>query len=367
MPVPLLDAAAQNLALEREFIATFDRVFRSGQYILGPDLAEFERELARAAQVKHALAVSSGTDAILLALMALEIQPGDEVLCPSFTFFATAGCVSRIGAVPVFVDSDPVTFNIELNDAARKVSPRTRAIIPVHLFGQCADMDAVMAFASELQLHVIEDAAQAFGAKWRGQPAGSMGTFGTYSFFPSKNLGAVGDAGALVCQDDTLAEKARVLRNHGAQPKYFHKYIGGNFRMDTLQAAFLSVKLPSLPGYNERRRANAAFYSERLPKELILPAALPHNDHIWNQFTIRVPGEGRRDALRAHLQQRQIGCEIYYPVPLDRQECFAHLPSAGSCPVAEALSREVLSIPIFPELTPEQRDEVVSTITEFFR
>jgi dTDP-4-amino-4,6-dideoxygalactose transaminase len=335
MPVPLLDVNAQNLPLEKELNDAFLRVLRSGQFIMGPDVAAFEAEAAACLGAKHALGVSSGTDALLLALMALEIGPGDEVLCPSFTFFATAGSIARVGATPVFVDSDLATFNIDVADAARKVTPRTKAIMPVHLFGQCADMDAVKALAAAHGLRVIEDAAQSFGATYKGRQSGTMGDFGAYSFFPSKNLGGLGDAGMLVTNDDALAERARILRVHGAQPKYYHKFIGGNFRIDTVQAAFLRVKLKRLETYNRARRGNAEFYGHELASlaapgpgaPLVLPRESRAGEHIWNQYTIRVPGPASRDALRSHLQARGIGTEIYYPVPLHAQECFARLAS----------------------------------------
>jgi dTDP-4-amino-4,6-dideoxygalactose transaminase len=368
--VPLLDLTVQNLALEQELKSAFERILRSGHYILGPDVSEFEMEVASLVGVKHAIGVSSGTDAILVALMALDIAPGDEVLCPAFTFFATAGCVARLGAKPVFVDADPVTFNLEVADASRKVTSRTKAILPVHLFGQCADMDGIGKLADAHGLAIIEDAAQSFGAKYRGRFAGSMGSFGTYSFFPSKNLGGLGDGGMLVCNDDALAEKARLLRNHGAQPKYYHRYIGGNFRLDTLQAALLRVKLPWLQTYNQRRQENATYYTERLGlfqgvEQLVLPRAAD-GEHIWNQYTIRVPAPGRRDALRAHLQKRGIASEIYYPIPLDRQECFRGL-DPSFCDNAAVLSEQVLSLPIFPELASVERDQVVAAIAEFYQ
>ena len=393
MAVPLLDLNAQNLALEEELKAAFERVLRSGQFILGPEVAGFEKKIADLAGVKHAIGVSSGTDGILLALMALDVKPGDEVICPSFTFFATAGCVSRVGATPVFADSCPYCFNIDVADAARRVTPRTKALLPVHLFGQSADMDAVMDLARDRGLPVIEDAAQSMGATYRGRQLGSIGTFGMFSLFPSKNLGGFGDGGVLVTNDDTLAERARMLRAHGAKPKYFHKYVGGNFRLDPLQAALLSVKLPHYDEYTAGRRRNAAAYAEKLARipgivrstladsrceehagarplpedaQIVLPAPYAHNGHIWNQYTLRVLGEGRRDALKALLTERKIGTEIYYPVPMHRQGCFADLPSAGRpLPQAERLSKEALSIPIYPELPPSKQEEVIGTIAEF--
>jgi len=374
MAVPLLDLNAQNLALETELKAAFERVLKSGHFILGSEVTEFEKEIAEFVGSKHAIGVSSGTDAILLALMALDIKPGDEVLCPSFTFFATAGCVSRVGAMPVFVDSCPATFNIDPADAAAKVTERTKAIIPVHLFGQCADMDPILELGRKHNIPVIEDTAQSMGARNKGRGAGTMGEFGTYSYFPSKNLGGLGDGGMVVTNDDALAEKSRLLRTHGSKPKYYHKMVGGNFRLDALQAALLRVKLPHYNSFTERRQANAAFYTSRLSTvagvattatsgaKLILPSTLPDNDVIWNQFTLRVVGAGRRDSLKKHLADKGIGTEIYYPVPMHSQECFAYAKQADGCPVASQLAGEALSIPIYPELTPAQRDEVADAI-----
>lgn len=381
MPVPLLDLNAQNAALETELKSAFERVLRHGQFILGKEVSQFEEAIARFTGAKHAIGVSSGTDAILLALMAAGIGPGDEVLCPSYTFFATAGCVARAGATPVFVDADPVTFNLDVADAARRVTPRTKAIIPVHLFGQAAAMDEVLALARQHNLRVIEDTAQSMGAAYRGRQLGTIGDMGTYSFFPSKNLGAFGDAGMLVTNDDALAEKSRLLRTHGSKPKYYHKLVGGNFRLDALQAALLAVKLPHYASYTERRRANAAGYTAQLRglpgvalvnepaaagAKLLLPVALPGNDHIWNQYTLRVIGAGRRDALRALFDTRKIGTEIYYPVPMHAQECFRYCSGQpGDLPVALRLAGEALSIPIYPELTRAQQDEVTAVLHEF--
>ena len=381
MPVPLLDVNAQNLPLERELTEAFSRVLRSGHFIMGPDVTTFEAEVAKFVGTKHAIGASSGTDAILLALMALGIGPGDEVLCPTFTFFATAGCIARAGAKPVFVDADPLTFNVDVADAARKVTSKTKAIIPVHLFGQSAEMDAVMELARKHNLAVIEDGAQSLGAKHNSRHVGSIGTFGTYSFFPSKNLGALGDAGMVVSSDDALAEKARLLRTHGSKPKYYHKLVGANFRLDSVQAAFLRVKLPHYNEYTKRRKSNAGFYTEKLSKlpgvalasdgdagaKLILPVAHPKCDHIWNQYTLRLPGAGRRDAFKKHLADSGIGTEIYYPVPMHEQECFAYCDAKETCPTASRLAQEVISIPIYPELQPSQLAEVVEVITAFLK
>jgi dTDP-4-amino-4,6-dideoxygalactose transaminase len=326
--------------------------------------------------------------------MAMDIGPGDEVLVPTFTFFATAGCVARVGATPVFVDVCPVCFNIDPADARSKITNRTRAIIPVHLFGQCADMDAIHALARECNLRVIEDAAQSMGARYRGRSCGTIGDAGVFSFFPSKNLGGFGDAGMMVTNDDALAARARRLRNHGMEPKYYHHEIGGNFRIDALQAALLRVKLPHLPAYSAARAANAAFYREELARlpgvvsadpadcrcfisqekrldesnaRVVLPVAYEHNDHIWNQFTLRVRGAGERDRLRSALEAAGIGCEVYYPLTLDQQTCFAGLPESARrpCPVGRQLATEVLSLPVYPELPVEGRSEVVSAIADF--
>jgi len=405
MNVSLFDLKAQNGALERELEEAFLRVLRSGHFILGPEVDRFERALAEFTGAKHALGVSSGTDAILVALMALGIGPGDEVLCPSFTFFATAGCVARVGAKPVFVDSCPVCFNLDVRDAARRITPRTKAIIPVHLFGQMAEMEGVLELARQYGLRVIEDAAQAMGATYRGKQAATLGDFGTISFFPTKNLGALGDAGAVVTNDTALFEKAKILRTHGMEPKYYHHVIGGNFRLDALQAAMLSVKLPHFNGYTAARRRNAALYAERLSAlpnvtvskhencgsqratperaealrkvaatgkrwshDLYLPGVAPERDSIWNQYTVRLAEPGRRDALRAHLTARGIGSEIYYPLPLHEQACFAHLGhKPEDFPCAHRLAGEVLSLPIYPEIPAEQIEQVCAVIAEFLQ
>ena len=393
MPVPLLDVNAQNLPLESELQPAFTQVLQHGRFIMGREMETFEKEIAAMTGARHALSVSSGTDALLLALMALNIQPGDEVLCPAFTFFATAGAVSRLGAVPVFTDVCPICFNMDVNDARRKITAKTKAIIPVHLFGQCADMDAILALAQEHGLKVIEDAAQSIGSKYKGRSSGTMGDFGTYSFFPSKNLGGFGDGGMLVTNDDDLAEYARVLRVHGGKPKYYHHYVGGNFRMDTLQCALLSVKVKRYAQYTAERQRNAEDYITQLQKlpgvvqadpahckcltaqdaaneasgaRVVLPVAYAHNTHIWNQFTLRVL-DGQRDSLRDHLVASKIGCDIYYPVTLDQQTCFADLPAASltGCDVSHRLGSEVLSIPIYGELIEEQRSEVIAAIASW--
>lgn len=365
MPVPLLDIRAQNQVIEAQAQEVFLQVFRSSRFILGPEGEALEREIAELCRVPHALAVSSGTDALLLAFMALGIGPGDEVLCPAFTFFATAGCIARLGAVPVWVDVREEDFNIDCEDAAAKVTERTRAIVAVHLFGQMADMPAVLALAEQHGLAVVEDAAQAIGSAFDGRPAGSWGDVGTLSFYPTKNLGAFGDAGMVVSRRDDLSERMRKLRNHGMHPKYYHGEIGGNFRLDTLQSALLRLKLPLLAGYASARREHAEAYQVQLGDQsgLHLPVALPGRQHVWNQFTLRLPG--RRDAVKAALDARQIGNEVYYPLSLDEQPCFAGKAGGeGTVPVARRLAREVLSIPVFPEMTVAQRDEVISVLKE---
>jgi len=376
MAVPLLDLNRQNMALHAELTAAFERVLRSGHFIQGSEVESFEKECASFLEVKHAIAVSSGTDAILVTLMALGIGPGDEVICPSFTFFATAGCVVRVGATPVFADIDPFTFNLDPVDAARRITARTKAIIPVHLFGQSAEMTPLMDLAKDHHLAVIEDAAQSLGARYKDRSCGTIGDAGTFSFFPSKNLGGFGDGGLVATNRDDLAEKIRLLRTHGAKPKYYHNVVGGNFRLDALQCALLRVKLPHLPAYIAARQRNAAAYDKQLSQlpdvakthtsataktRLILPGALPHNSHIWNQYTLRVPGPGNRDALKQHLTAAGIGSEIYYPLALHQQKCFDHLPKV-ILPVAENVPSNALSIPVFPELNQAEADEIILAI-----
>jgi dTDP-4-amino-4,6-dideoxygalactose transaminase len=378
-PVPLLDLGPQNRALAEELRAAFDRVLASNMFILGPEMDAFERDCAASLGCPHALGVSSGTDALLLALMALDIGPGDEVLLPAFTFFATAGSVARLGATPVWCDVDPHTFNLDLADVARKAGPRCKAIMPVHLFGQCMDMPALLALARSAQLRVIEDAAQSMGARWQGRPSMSFGDFGATSFFPSKNLGGFGDSGLVTTSDDSLAERARILRVHGMKPKYHHQLLGANFRMDPLQAALLRAKLPHLPSYNCARAGNAGHYRQHLlglpgiaenrpgaptDAKVLLPVDFS-GEGIWNQFTLRIP-HGRRDAFKAFLSERQIGCEVYYPITLDRQECFRGVGRGGeTCTTAHLLASEVVSIPVFPELNDLQRTTVTEAIATF--
>lgn len=379
MNVPLLDVRRQNGPLEADLEAAFRRVLQSGRFILGPEVERFESAAAAVAGARYAIGVSSGTDAILVALMALGIGPGDEVICPSFTFFATAGCVARVGATPVFADSRAESFNIDPEKIEGLITPRTKAVIPVHLYGRPADMDPILEIARRRGIAVIEDAAQSFGAAYRGRPVGALGEFGTVSFYPSKNLGALGDAGLLLTNRPDLAEQARLLRDHGARPKYFHSVVGGNFRIDALQAALLAVKLPHLARYTAARQANMREYNRALAAlpgretvELITPAIPADRSHIANQYTLRVRrgtawpwAETPRDALARWLTERGIGCEIYYPVPLHAQQCFQTGDARRFLPVAEMLAGEVISLPVFPELTPEERGAVVDAIFDF--
>jgi dTDP-4-amino-4,6-dideoxygalactose transaminase len=379
MQVPLLDLQRQNRPIESEILAAFHRVLRSGHFILGSEVERFEQDAAALAGVPFGIGMSSGTDAILVALMALGIGPGDEVICPSFTFFATAGCIARLGARPVFADSRECCFNIDPGGIEKRITNKTKAIIPVHLFGQPADLEPILDIARRHGLAVIEDAAQAFGAKYRGQLVGSFGDFATVSFFPSKNLGALGDAGLLLTGNPALAEKARLLRNHGMHPKYFHNMVGGNFRLDAVQAALLGVKLPHLAEYTARRQEHMRTYNRALAPlqgreevELVLPQTHADRTHIANQYTLRVqPGkrwhgaESPRDALRQRLQERGIASEIYYPIPLHRQECFQGFGPHPELPLAEALAAEVISLPVFPELTPEEQESVIKAVAEF--
>jgi dTDP-4-amino-4,6-dideoxygalactose transaminase len=363
--VPLLDLQAQYRPLRDELLAAIARVCDSQRFIGGPEVDAFEHEVAARLDVAHAIGLTSGTDALLVALMALRIGPGDEVITPTFSFFATAGAVSRLGAVPKLVDIDPATFNIDAAAAEAAITARTRAIIPVHLYGQCADMGPLLDTSRRCGIPIVEDAAQAIGATYQGRQAGSMGVAGCFSFFPSKNLGAFGDAGLLTTTDAAVAHEVRLLRNHGAEPKYFHQRIGGNFRLDALQAAVLRVKLPHLDRWTAMRQSNAERYdrlfAESAAAERIgLPARLPDRTHIFNQYVIRV---ANRDAVAAKLREAGIGHEVYYPVPFHMQECFAPLGyRPGQFPHAEKAAAEVLAIPIYGELTEAQQREVVHAI-----
>jgi dTDP-4-amino-4,6-dideoxygalactose transaminase len=367
--VPLLDLTAQYRPIRDAVLAAIARVADSQQFILGPEVEAFEREIAAFLGVDHAVTASSGTDALLMALMALGIGPGDEVITPTYSFFATAGSVSRLGATPVFVDVDPASFNVTAAGVRAALSPRTRAILPVHLFGLPADLDPLLAAGRQAGVPVIEDAAQAIGARYHGRPVGGFGLMGCFSFFPSKNLGAFGDGGLVTTSDASLARDLRRLRNHGMDPKYYHAIVGGNFRLDAIQAAVLRVKLPHLPAWSEARRRNAdryrALFDEfGLHRQVELPVELPGCTHIYNQFVIRVPD---RDGLRACLASRRIGTEIYYPVPLHRQVCFAGLGRAADpFPVADRAAATSLALPIYGELTADAQRHVVRTIAGFY-
>jgi len=369
-PVKLLDLEAQYQPLRAEILAAITRVCDSQRFILGPEVDALERELAAQLGVTEAIAVSSGTDALLVALMALGIGDGDEVMTTPFSFFATAGCIARVGATPKFVDIDPVTFNIDPAGISEAITPRTRAIMPVHLYGLCADMDPLVEIARDKGIAIIEDAAQAIGATYKSQPAGSFGAVGCFSFFPSKNLGAFGEGGLVTTSDPALATEIRLLRNHGAEPKYFHKRIGGNFRLDALQAAVLRVKLPHLPRWTSMRQRNAERYrtlfeSAGLTDRITLPTTPPNRGHIFNQYVIRVAERGH---VRRVLDDRGIGSEIYYPVPFHLQECFASLGyRRGDFPHAEAAADSVLALPIYPELTLEQQTAVVTALADALR
>ena len=369
--VPLLDMQRQYEPLREAIRAAIDRVCESGRFVLGPDCEQLEKGIAAYTGVKHAVACASGSDALFLALMALGIKPGDEVIVPSFTFFATASAVWRLGAVPVFIDIEPRTYNMNPELIAERTTAATKAIIPVHLFGQCADMEAIRTVAETHEVPVIEDAAQAIGAGCGDRSAGALGHIGCFSFYPTKNLGGFGDGGMLTTDSDDLAARLRLLRGHGMEPRYYHKVVGINSRLDSIQAAVLNVKLPHLNRWAQLRRANAEFYTELmtecgLDRIVALPAAVAGRKHVWNQYVMRVPN-GRRDALRAHLTAAKIGTEIYYPVTLHEQECFRSLGyRPGSLPESEQAAREVLALPIFPELRVVEQRAVVTRIAEFF-
>jgi dTDP-4-amino-4,6-dideoxygalactose transaminase len=367
--VPLLDVNRGNAPLREEILAAVAKVVDSGRFLFGPDVQQLEKSVAELCGTEHAIACASGSDALLLALLALDIGPGDEVIVPSFTFFATASAVSRVGARPVFVDIDPSTFNIDPACVEAAVTSRTKAMIPVHLFGQCAEMDAIRQICQREDIHIIEDAAQAIGATWQGKPAGSLGIVGCLSFYPTKNLGGYGDGGMLTTNDGDLAQRLRLFAAHGMNPRYYHQVIGINSRLDTIQAAVLNVKLTRLADWAERRAANARRYDELfaaagLESQIILPATDSRCGHVWNQYTIRIPG-GRRDSIKAQLAAAGVGSEIYYPVPLHLQKCYAHRGyRAGNLPATERAANEVLSLPIFPELTADEQHTVVARLSE---
>ena len=392
-PVPLLDLKAQYAAIREELRAAIDRVADSQHFILGPEVEALETEVAGYSQCEFGIGVSSGSDALLVALMAIGLKPGDEVITTPYTFFATAGAVARLGGKSVFVDIDPLTYNIDPSALQTAVTDQTRVIIPVHLYGQMADMTPLMEVANRHGLYVIEDAAQAIGSEQEGRRAGSIGHFGCFSFFPSKNLGGFGDGGMVTTNDPELADRIKLLRNHGYRPKYYNKVVGGNFRLDAIQAAVLRVKFKYLEEWTAGRQRNAAHYRDlfneaelsvrpETPSELrraesfessspladvrgvVLPVEAPGGRHIYNQFVIR---SGRRDALMTYLKERKIGTEVYYPVPMHLQECFADLNyAAGDFPASESAANETLALPIYPELTEEMIATVVDAIADFY-
>ncbi len=381
MKVPFFDLKPQFASIEGEVKSALDEVFKTQQFILGPAVTQLEQAIAQYCKAPHAVGVASGSDALILSLMALGIGPGDEVLVPPFTFFATAGAVSRVGATPVFVDIQEDSYNIDPLQFERKITSKTKAIIPVHLYGQCADMDPILQVAKNRKISVIEDAAQAIGAEYQprpggsgqraGQRAGQIGDLGCFSFYPTKNLGAFGDAGMVVTRDPDLAQRVRILRVHGSEPKYIHKWIGMNSRLDSMQAAILLVKLKHLESWTQERQRKAERYrllfQDLLPSVpgLRLPTVQYHNRHIFHQYVIRAP---KRNDLRQFLNEQGVGTDIYYPVPLHLQECYSFLKCRpGDCPVSEKASEEVLALPIYPELTEEQQAYVVDRIKAFYK
>lgn len=386
MKVPLLDLKPQYQSLKKEIDEAVQRVIDSQYFIMGPDIQKLEEEICNYLKCKKAIGVSSGTDALLLALMALDIQPGDEIIVPTYSFFATAGVVARLNAVPVFVDCDPVTFNIDPKKIEEKITSKTKVIIPVHLYGQSAEMDEIMLIAKKYNLKIVEDAAQAIGTQYKdGRFVGTVGDIGCFSFFPSKNLGGFGDGGIVTTNDEALAEKLRIMRVHGMEPKYYHKMIGGNFRLDALQAAVLRVKLPHLDSWSAKRRENAATYTKYFIEEglaleegrlvfdsknkVLLPNAVYKNSghknyHIYNQYIIRL--EKNRNELWDFMKKKEIGCEVYYPVPFHRQECFSYLNSKDQdYPNSNFAAENSLALPIYPELSNEQIKYVVDSLAEF--
>ncbi len=384
--IPLVDLRGQHQAIRGEIDEAIRRVVDRAGFIMGPEVEALEKEIAAYCHVPYAVGCASGSDAILLAFMALGIGPGDEVICPAYTFFATAGSIARLGAVPVFADIDPVTYNLDpasMRDAVGRCS-RLKAIMPVHLYGQCADMEAFLELGEEFEVPIIEDAAQAIGSRDElGRPAGSCCLIGCFSFYPTKNLGAFGDGGLLTVIDPALNERLRMLRVHGERTRYYHELIGFNSRLDALQAAILRVKLKHLDGWTAARQANATHYDQAFAAlgaatsdtplaEGGLPLRVPwraggKSSHIYNQYVIRVPA-GRRDPLRTHLRQIGIGTEVYYPVPLHRQECFRYLGyKAGDLPESESAAQETIALPIYPGLTPAQQDRVVESVVGFLR
>lgn len=371
-PVPLCDIAGQYATLQRDLDAAVLKVLHSGQAVMGPEVTAFEREAAAYCGAAHAIGCADGTNAILLALAALDIGPGDEVILPPFTFFATAGSVARLGATPVFCDIDPLTYNLDPGLIEAKITPRTRAIMPVHLFGQCADMDPIWEIAERHGLYVVEDAAQSFGADYNGKRCGTLGVIGCFSFYPSKNLGTLGDGGMVTTNSDDLAKKLAALRVHGSDVKYYHKYLGWNARLDALHAAILRVKLPCVDGWIAARR-NAASRYDTLIEEcglngfLTRPHVTPNGGHTFNQYTVRVSG-GHRDTLVKHLKAEAVGCEVYYPLCLHEQECLSGLGHRrGEFPVSETAAGCVMSLPMYPEISEASQRRVIDVIRQYKR
>lgn len=365
---PLLDISRENSQLEPEILAAMTQVTRAGRFVLGPEVQLLEQRIARRCQAKHAIGCASGSDALLLSLMAAGIQPGDEVIVPSFTFFATASAVTRLGGVPIFVDIEPESFNICPKAIEAAVTPKTKAVMPVHLFGLPADMAKINEIATAHDLVVIEDAAQAIGAEIDGKPAGSLGDMGCFSFYPTKNLGGFGDGGMLTSTSDTFAAKLKLLRVHGMEPRYYHEVVGINSRLDTMQAAVLNVKLPHLPAWTEARISNAERYEEMfvesgLTEFMQLPKHQPNYKHVWNQYTVRVADS--RDDLRSYLSEQNVGSEIYYPIPLHQQKCFANVPQRFELPETERAAKEVLSLPVYPMMTIPEQEYAVKCISQF--
>jgi dTDP-4-amino-4,6-dideoxygalactose transaminase len=366
MKVPMLDLNAQYSPVMNDIRLEMEKVFATHAYKLGPQVKEFEEDMQKYCDVKHAIGCASGTDAIVLALLALEVGEGDEVITTPFTFFATAGTIHRVGAKPIFVDVKPDTYNIDPDKIEAAITPNTKAIIAVHLFGQPAEMDRIMTIAKKHNLKVIEDNAQGIGAKFDGKIAGTIADIGTLSFFPTKNLGGMGDGGMCLTNNDELAARLFQLRVHGENPQYYHKWVGLNSRLDTIQAAVLLVKLRSLPSWSEARRENAEYYFKHLKDvpQITLPVIHEKVESIFNQFTIKAE---KRDELLTFLRSKDIGCAVYYPLPLHLQECFSYLNhKKDDFPITEQLSEEVISIPVFSEITKEQLNFVISAIKEFY-
>lgn len=365
MPIPLLDLQAQFVTIEKKLISAVTEVVKSQICVGGPKVAELEKTITAASGCGFAIGMSSGTDAILASLMSLNIGPGDEVITTPFTFFATVGCIDRVGATPVFVDINPKTFNLNPALIEAAITNKTKALLPVHLYGQMAEMDPILEIAKKYNLSVIEDAAQAIGSSYKGQMAGSMGTTGCFSFYPTKNLGGIGDGGMVVTNDEKLAHRLTMMRNHGDASRYEHDFVGGNFRLDAIQAAALLVKLPLLDSWAQARRDNATFYNEQFSGSAVqTPFIHPDCVSVYNQYCIRVP---HRNELQAHLGQKNIGCAVYYPSCMHQQKCFAHLDyQTGDFPEAEKATQDILALPIYPELPGDMRKTVADTILSFY-